>query len=340
MKKLRRALFISVAIFLLAAGPAFSQMPNFDLSDLDDAINSFSGAMAQSLPFNATMGLNWSDAYIGQLLSIPPHFGVGISMGATFMNIGVINDMLSMFEFDIPLDIPIGFPLPGYTVEGRVGGIILPFDVGIKFGAISPDTIPLLDSMGIGLNYLLFGMDVRYSVLPSFLPVKLSVGLGFNYLSGGISANLGGGQSFSFDDPVNSSAHTIAISDPSLELFWETTVFELKAQASMSLFIITPYAGFGLSYSMSNAGYRLNSQVTIDGDPVNESFAALLSEFFGINNLTDQGFESRVNADGAINFRFFGGFSVNMFVLKLDMTLMYNFTDSSLGGTLGLRLQL
>ena len=49
------------------------------ISALSRAIfQTFATAAASSLPLETSVGLNWSDAYIGQF----PHFGIGLTVGA------------------------------------------------------------------------------------------------------------------------------------------------------------------------------------------------------------------------------------------------------------------
>ena len=79
-----KILSLFTAFLLISAAPVFSQS---ELDELKSRLDSFSEAMALSLPFNSTIGLNWSDAYIGQFLRLPPHFGAGLSVGVTALNI-------------------------------------------------------------------------------------------------------------------------------------------------------------------------------------------------------------------------------------------------------------
>jgi len=342
MGKIRKIVITGMVILLLAVSPAFSQSLDYSLDDLKNAVENFADSMAEALPFNATMGLNWSNAYIGKVFpSMPPHFGVGISAGATFMNIGSISSLLEMFDApSLDMLSGVGLPLPGYTIEGRVGGLFFPFDVGVKFGVIPAGSIPLLNAFDLDLDYLLVGADVRYSVLPDIIPLKVSVGLGFNYMNGGVSASVPVGTSFSFYNPLINDDSVFQITNPLLELRWETTVIELKAQASFPLLIVTPYLGLGVSYSLSNAGYRVSTSIKVDGDTITHDQMAVINEQFNMNISGENGFEYIKNVDGKINARVFGGLSFNIVVIRIDLTGMYNFMDGSYGATFGLRFQL
>ena len=328
MKKQGKILSVFAVIFLFASLPAFSQMN--ELEDLQDTVKSFSEAMAKSLPFYSTIGLNWSDAHIGQLLGMPPRFGFGFSAGATTMDIDSIKGLLNQFGNFEELPELSGFPLPGYAIEARIGGIILPFDIGLKFGYLN------MDIETVNIDYMLFGGDFRYSLL-DFRFLRFSVGVGFNHLKGGVSTTLSEiGERFSFYDGTN--FRTLEMSDPEIGLNWETSTLEFKAQISFPLFIITPYAGMGINYAWSKSGYNVSSRITVDGGPITAEIAGILREI-GITGIRDTGFESIIETSDW-NMRLFGGLSLNLFVIKLDMTAMYNIRDNGLGATVGLRFQL
>ena len=338
MKNYKKILCLCAAALLLTVNPAFSQ--STDIEKLRDSVISFSDEMAKALPFNSTIGLNWSDAYIGQLLSIPPHFGIGITVGATTVKMSAIDGLLELFNADLPINWSIGFPLPAYTTEARIGGFILPFDVGIKFGYLGS-----VDLFNVDIDYMLFGGDLRYALVNSkVFPVKLSVGLGFNHLTGGISTTVSGNiPEFSFKDPVTEDMYTMNISKPKIGLLWQTNTLELKTQISFPLLIVTPYAGAGVSYAWSSAGYNVKTttrftknDVETEIDPV---IINLLKENGGLTDVSDKGIESIIEVDDW-NVRVFGGISINIAVIRFDLTAMYNFTGGNFGASFGLRFQL
>jgi len=343
MEKMGRILTLFVVILALAASPVFSQSSDFSISDLTGAVDGFSDAIAKALPFNSTMGLNWSDAYIGQLIGVPPHFGFGLSFGSTSMNIGAVSGVANMLGFNIPSQFPIGFPLPGYTLEARIGGFIIPFDIGFKFGFLDMKTssIPVVNGLGmnVGLNYQLLGADIRYAVIDSeLIPVKLSVGAAFNRLTGGVSTKANGmGKSFDFKDSANSD-HTLSFDDPNLDLSWETTSLELRAHVSFPVLLITPYAGVGAGWAWSKAGYQVKSEIKVDGDPIDEEFYDAIKGF-GVSGIGPNGFESFREINN-FHMRLYAGISFNLAVIKIDLTGMFNIMDPGFGFTMGLRFQL
>ncbi|GHV69911.1 hypothetical protein AGMMS49928_14850 [Spirochaetia bacterium] len=319
----KKALVVVVLGFFVLA-PAFSG----ELDDLKGAVKSFSGDLAKSLPFNASLGLNWSDAHIGQFLGLPPHFGVGVSMGFTTMKFDSFNDLMKLFGPAIPDALNWGgVPSPNYTVEGRIGGFILPFDVGFKVGYLPP-----IDISNTSINSLLLGGDIRYAIFKKGALLPLSVGVGVNYMSGGLSQKIDQAPSFNYEYDGNS--YTLSVTDPTVGFVWETFSLDFKAQISGSFLIITPYLGLGASHAWSKAGYEVKAPVNIIGGP-----AGLESAKDYIDDISDKGFSSIEEVTGW-SCRVFGGASFNLAVIRLDFTGLYNFFDGAYGVSFGARFQL
>jgi hypothetical protein len=126
-------------IFVTAAALAFTVVTlsySAQLKDLQNGVVDFSEKMAKSLPFNSSLGLNWSDAYIGKIFpSVPPHFGIGGSFGFTTMDLPALKTLAGQLGYGMPFTTDRLF-FPVYTLEGRLGGFFLPFDIGVKFGTL------------------------------------------------------------------------------------------------------------------------------------------------------------------------------------------------------------
>ncbi|MDR3020251.1 MAG: hypothetical protein LBU66_05035 [Treponema sp.] len=339
MKYYPKFVKIFIVMLILSVNPVYSQST---LGDLRDGLEGFSDKLALSLPFNSTIGLNWSDAYIGQLIDAPPRLGVGFSSGFTTMAFDSAAELLKQFGADFPGDIPLvnfGFPMPGYTIDARVGGFMLPFDVGVKFGYLDlkPDVMGPAGEMlnlDLGMHYILIGGDFRYALIEGeVLPFQLSVGIGFNYMEGGITTTISAGQEFKFDD------YTLSIPDPKLGLGWRTNCLDLKAQIAFPLKVITPYAGLGVSHAWSEVGYSINSKIQVNDGAVNLDEVKHLLEKFGLSGITGNGFEAFRSVTGW-SARMYGGISFNVPFVRFDLTGMFNFVDAAYGATFGLRFQL
>jgi hypothetical protein len=324
MRKRKTAAIIVLLMFMVSS-LAFSQT---DLEGLQKAAGDFSDALAKSLPFNAALGLNWSDAYIGKFFpSAPPHFGVGGSFGFTTIDMAAANDLAEALGFSIPYDTK-KLILPAYAGEARLGGLFLPFDVGIKAGFLPP--VGLWGNSDVKTSYTMVGADIRYALTEGgvILP-KISLGVGFTYLKGGLEASVGSSQVYTFP------SGSVTVDSPDVNLFWSTKALDFKVQLSKSFFIITPYLGIGASYAWSEAGYEAEAPINVAGDPHTYLAANGLEDIdAGGNKLS-----STIKVKG-FSARAFGGLSVNLAVFKLDLTGMYNFRDSNYGLSFGARFQL
>lgn len=332
----------SILALCLILGISLSVFAETNLSDLQKGVVDFSGSLAKTLPFNSSLGLNWADAYIGKLFpSAPPHFGVGGSFGFTTLELPMLNNLTEYLGYKLPFNMNKMF-LPAYTVEARLGGIFLPFDVGVKLGYIPPVG---LWGTSMNMNYLLAGADLRYPILDSKILPKISVGVGVNYLKAGIGGKVGSGQELSFPNPSDpGTPNTIALEQPEVNLKWDSMSIDFKAQISKSFLIITPYLGVGGSYAWSSAGYSVDSTVTYNGNSLSQDDITAIKDF-----LSSQGLDSMdVSSSGissiikhnAFNFRAFGGASLNLVVFRLDFTGLYSFLDNNFGASFGFRFQL
>jgi hypothetical protein len=338
----------------LVAFGAFAQTtPPFDFATIQSDFNNFAQAVANSLPYNASIGLNWADAYIGSLFALPPHLGIGITVGATTIPYDAIEPILTTLGTDLGPDMAfakkVGFPIPGYTIDARVGGIILPFDVGVKLGVIEPGMLEKL-KVGFDANYLLAGADIRLALIQGDI-LRMSVGAGYSFMRGmiGLPGLLGGDQStqITVPDPANPTQnvnYSLVLSDPNLNLNWQTNVIDIKAQASLFLLIFTPYIGVDASYGNSSAGGGLSSTLTMKdqfGNPVDltqQQIDYLATQ--GITFQKDQGFTFDATGKSGWALTVFGGASLNLLILRLDLGVSYNLTSGSYGATVNVRAQL
>ncbi len=349
---MKRITLIILIIGLLTTG-LFAQT-QFSYDDLKSSFKNFAEAVAPVLPFNAAIGLNWSDAYIGQLLAVPPHFGVGISAGVTTIPFKSMDAVFSKFSITLPKEFDFiekyGLPFPAYTADVRIGGFILPFDIGLKFGYLPPEVVKELP---VKVNYLFFGGDVRFAVLKErfFIPA-VSIGAGYSFLKGGVGVPglLGGNialTNFTVTNPIDKTTTTtydLSLQDPSLNFDWQTQVIDFKLQASKNLFIITPYAGLGASYGISSAGGGLTTKLLLNGTEITPAQIQEIEDAFKlagepVPDLSAGGILVS-NAVQGFSVRAYGGVSLNLLILKLDFTGMYNFTGNTYGATVNLRLQL
>jgi len=322
-----------IAFLLIINVSFFAQAQVTNLRDLQRTAESFSQAFTQALPLNSSIGLNWADSHIGQLFpSIPPRFGIGVAAGFTTVNISEIANLTEQIGAGGELPDISRLLLPGYTIEARVGGFILPFDVGLKFGTLP--NVAIMENFYV--DYLLLGGDIRYAIFRRS-PLNVSVGVGFSHLRGGITARASGlGTSFSFVDPTTGNTRSFSIGDPEAGLFWRSTTLDFTAQVSRRFLIITPYLGLGISHSWTAAGYDVRAAVTGDFDQ--DAIDRYLAGIPGIN-VSTSGITSTIY-NNAIGARIFGGLALNLAVFRVDLTGILCLRNADYGLTLGLRFQL
>lgn len=336
---MKKTLLVGIVLaVLLSLTPVTAQtIPG--LAEFNDGFKSFSETFASSLPMNSTIGLNWSDAYIGQLLPIPS-FGVGVTTGVTMVPVAAFNSLLD----DLDLGAANGFnnlpgagvPLPGYAIDARIGGLIIPFDVGIKFG-----TMPKLDLGDVSAEYTNFGVDFRYAILAGgvVLP-KVSVGVGYNRLSGRLRTPLGiGTTTLASVEVPDDDTYTLSLADPRLDFGWEANVFDFKAQVSKGLLIIEPHFGIGASFGNASTDAGLSTTVTAtnsSGDDVSVD-----DDIGSVAGVDISGTGVSIGTDvSTFSVRVFGGTSLNLPFLRFDFGAMYNINSRAWGGTIGARVQL
>lgn len=286
MKK-TKTLAAAFAVIALASASLYAADYKIPISEdkkteIANGLNAFAGNILVAAPQAATQQNVWADAYIGKLFpSLPPHFGVGISLGGTKMDMTGLKDAATAFEGMIndfvpdsgdssitdqlkgTVDfgsIPDIFVMPTVSIDARIGGIFLPFDIGISAMMTNPSLFSVdlsdpnsLTSMSAPMNfnafgfngsadYLTLGIDVRYCVLDGgvILP-KVSVGAGYNITKGsfGISSDKSG-------------------VDANMNLSFNTQVIYVQAEVSKSIMIATVFGGARALVSNTSTSWAWN----------------------------------------------------------------------------------
>ncbi|MBN2874827.1 MAG: hypothetical protein JXM71_07010, partial [Spirochaetales bacterium] len=178
--------FVIVAMMALFVAGAWAQDPS--LADFQAGFTTFAGELAPTLSYNATVGNAWSDAYIGGF----PHFGAGVAVGATTVPADSMTALFDAMGIALPAELAqFGLPIPAAAISAKIGGIILPFDLGLK-GMILPESVMSnLAASGITADYSLIGGNIRYAVIKeNLLLPDVAIGAGYNRLSGSLGMEL------------------------------------------------------------------------------------------------------------------------------------------------------
>lgn len=340
----RTPLLAGLLLLALVTSPVAAQTISYE--DFEDGFKSFASDLASGLPLNATIGNTWSDAYIGRLLGGAPHFGVGMTIGASTLPFDTVDQVFTDLGLDMPSDLEsfssYGVPFPAYTADVRLGGFGLPFDFGVKLGGLNSG---MFASAPFDFEYLLAGADIRFALVEEEGPKPdVSIGIGYNYLYGEIVVPDVFGSTYSFEIP-DGSGDTLAFEDPDLAFNWGASVIDLKAQVSKEVLILRPFAGFGASYSTAQAGGGLRSRLLKNGVPVTQGEIDAIEDQFAdagvaIPELDAEEGISVVSDVSGWGFRVFGGLGFNILLLKMDLSLGYDFLGQNLQAALGARVQL
>lgn len=266
-----RSVSAFTAALLLSAASAFAST-----ADIDKAFESLNGTLTEVVPETTIQLGVWSDAYIGKLFpSFPPHFGAGVSAGGTFIEtkalsnaigtiITEINSHAAGATTDFNFTVPDQIPLPSASVHVRIGGFILPFDIGVYGAYFDLNTLKFEDFTGT-VNYYTIGGDIRYAIMKgsTTLP-KLSVGAG--YIRTHLALSMTGASTYS--GTVGSTPASVTANADTNTSFDLNTIF-VQAQISKKFLILTPYAGVRayVTSSKSHYDYSYSSTYEIGGVP-------------------------------------------------------------------------
>jgi hypothetical protein len=234
----------------------------------------------------------------------------------------------------------MGLPIPAAALSAKLGGFILPFDIGLKAMVLPESVASSLSASGITADYSLIGGNVRFAVLKeNILLPDVSIGAGYNRLTGSVGVELPTG-----DETFTSAIGMITATAPSLSVDWSTNSFDFTLQVSKSLLFMRPYAGVGYSMGKSTVSGGLASTITYGGTEINQTQIDDINAALAAAGQAT----AEISADGIIFsaedttpvLRVYGGLSFEIFVIKLDTTVTYVPATKSLGASAMVRFQL
>lgn len=308
-----------------------------DLKEFQTQFEAFAGAMAPVLSYNATTGDVWSTAYLGNF----PHLGAGLAFGISVIPSAALNPFFEAMGTTLPQELANGLPFPAMAVTAKLGGLILPFDIGVKGMKMFPELSALLAGSGITADYTLLGATIRVPVINAGL--KVALGASYDYLAGSITMPLKDMPTASYTFSYGATNHTIAVTDPKMALDFTTSSFDFTAQASIKILFITPYAGAGISVGKSSVLGGLDATLTYDGQPISESNLQTMKDQLAqagisIPEISAEGFRfGSEHTDPVI--RVYGGVSINLLIIYIDAMAIYVPANGNLGANVLARIQ-
>lgn len=293
---------IAIGLVLLLALSVFATPADKVSQGLED----FSIQLFDVIPNVALQQGVWPEAWIGNIFpSAPPHFGLGLSFGAAELPIDGLNKALSQFnEVSGGASFPAlsnDLAFPTFTADARVGGVFLPFDIGMSFMRL-----PNMKFDNVTFDYLTIGGSLRYAILQDKIIIPaVSVGMGFMYNKGFIEVK------------VEDSA--FVRSD------FETTSIFFEAQVSKKILFLVPFLGFRGVMAQSTNSWQWEYNATFEG--------------YGTIGQVEKGTVNRGFGD-RFHPQLFGGIGFDIFMFHANLSASYDFVSSIWGANLGLRFQM
>ena len=296
-------------IFTILAAVAFSAgafAKTFTATDVNNCLGDLSIVMNKTLPNAASQQNVYSQAWIGKVFpSAPPHFAIGIEAGVTKLDLAPLGTFAEIFKIG---SLPNTFVYPTITANARIGGFVLPFDIGFSCMYMNFSNLKAAAD-GFGVKFFNIGGDVRYALLKGdgALP-QISLGLGYYYLGGKISLDKDG-----VSAGIDYATHS---------LFGQL-------QVSKTFLFFTPFIGFRGIFSKSDT--KWNWAVT------NERIASAAS-YVGTET-SGNGSETSSWTDFFIP-QIYGGFGIKASFFALNVSGAYDFRHSIWNGNLSMRFQM
>lgn len=288
-------------------------------ADLESMMTAFVNGFSKAVAPNAVQHNVWADAYIGKVFpSFPPHLGAGVSFMTSTMKIDGMNEIIDDAEMGAMGEFfkKMGFPLPSATGNLRVGGVFLPFDLGVSFMKYKNDD---LFSTGMAFDYMTVGVDIRYAIMEQTLTrPDISVGFGWTKVAGNLS------KGFSITD---SSGVKI---DGLVATGFDTNVYCFSGQISKSLLgnVLTPYAGTRLAFQQGTYGWNTD----LEGKYTVENVSAQID----YNNEYD----NNINFGQKPVFQLYGGIGFRGLIFDTNLGVCFDFVSKSFGSNFSFRLVL
>lgn len=279
-------------------------------------LNDFSDVLADVIPNSQIQQNVWANAWIGNILPVP-NFGFGINSGFTKLDLSPIVSVAEALGMSDGDGIPNTLVWPTITADFRVGGFLLPFDVG--FTAMSLDS-NMVKPIGKAIDpanfdFFMVGGDVRYAILEGgILRPKLSVGLGAYYSKGNFGVEQDGS---------------------SAELDFETTSIVLSTQASIKLLCFVPFVGGRVMFSKSSVDWKVHANWASILNSDSQELANAIKYGFLPSNFSDG---VSTSFDEHVRPVLYGGFAIDMSVVDLTFSGSYDIRSQIPSGAVSLRL--
>lgn len=318
MKKLLSIVLITM---ILTAASAVTQ------AELNSKMEDFGNLLADYVPRATTQTNLWADAHIGNLLPLNglPHLGAGLSFGGAL----IPTDLMSVFDsaFTDPVPSWEYFPLPAMSIDARVGGIILPFDIGVHLMSLEDYEAEFYGIKVEIANSLVYGADLRFAILQEGVVVPaLSIGVGYTYASGDFTITS------EKAIPTDLSDLTSLFSDDAYmqtHLEYNTNIYSATVQLSKKILLLTPFVG----------AKAVAQQGLYTGWGVYEGISGV-SNAYGIDYEIEKEFSFDNLANSEIQYSVFAGLGVDFLIVQTTAGVNYDFKNKTWAGSISLHVKI
>lgn len=275
-------------------------------------INNFCDDLVDVIPNTQGIQNIYADAWIGKLIP-GAHFGAGVNAGASSIDISAIKKTAQAMDIDTK-DIPDTFGFPTISADLRIGGIFLPFDIGVavmKFDSSKASAVEkAIDPMNF--DYCVFGGDFRYAILKGgmFKP-KVSIGAGYYYTNGSVG---------------------ISNDQASASLNFTSESYILEAQASCKLLFLVPFVGTKMIYSKTNIDWKVDAKWNRIFDSTAPDYAEMLSV-----GILPSHFSGESSGSG-LHPQVFGGVGFDFFIMSATVSAAYDIKSKIISGAVSARI--
>lgn len=221
----------------LLDGTDAKEPATFDTDKICEGLDDFTFSLIKTAPSTVSHQNMWASAYIGQLLDLPPHLGGGISMGMAQLKTDGLATVLK--EMGLNYDVKNLF-LPTLTFDARIGGLLIPFDLGVHGMMIKNPLEFNIQETFFSIDYGTVGADIRFPLIKqnTVLP-NLSLGFGYAYSKG----NAG----------ISVQEETAKVSAG-----YESQILQASVQVSKKILIVEPFAGIRATLSSNKRNWSWN----------------------------------------------------------------------------------
>lgn len=269
----------------------------------ENGLNDFCDDLADVIPNSQTQQNVYAEAWIGKIFP-GFHFGAGVNAGVSALDVSTLKDAALALGVDDVKDINDTLVFPTITVDARLGGIILPFDIGITAMSIDTSKIGAVDEAidPVAIDFFTLGADIRYAIFQGgFMRPKWSVGAGFYYTKGGVDVD---------DDSAKAS------------LDFKSTTFMVNTQASIKVLCLVPFIGGRALFSKTSVDWKVKADwasiIAEESDTYYDGVADALT--WGILPSSFSGSSSGFSVYPQV----FGGIGLDLLFLNLSVSGSYD----------------